>query len=362
MDSSVSIDTLLLTLVSEACPSRVALFERTVNSIRTRTPISLTVSLSTSSKTFAIRTYGSAGITLIASAGERSGALCFSKSSGGTISSYIFRYLCARNAYVHGSVLCSRLTFLLQIVVSMLCPVHATRYNNVLIRISFAAKSTTKCTPRFVWGVLQIGRNYAKHALEMGAETPSEPFWFFKPSTSYLRTTSARPVELPPGAEVHHEVELAAVIGKRARNVSAETAMTYVAGYMCAVDLTARNWQAKAKAKGHPWSRAKGCDTFLPLSEFIPAHELPPPNPDSGAIDMRLWLSVNGNVRQDGNTADMSFHLPQLIEHVSRYVTLEQWDILLTGTPDGVGALRCGDVVTAGFGDVTRMEFTCKQL
>jgi acylpyruvate hydrolase len=211
----------------------------------------------------------------------------------------------------------------------------------------------------------QIGRNYVDHAREMGAPIPSEPFWFFKPSTSYLRApgASATPsasavVHLPHGAEVHHEVELAAVIGARATRVRAAETMHHVAGYVCAVDLTARNWQADAKKKGQPWSRAKGCDTFLPVSEFVPVQTLPLPDPTMRA---RIWLRVNGQLRQDGNTDQMIFHLPDLVENITRHVTLEEWDLLLTGTPAGVGPLVHGDVVTAGIDNLVTLQFRCEQ-
>jgi acylpyruvate hydrolase len=204
----------------------------------------------------------------------------------------------------------------------------------------------------------------------MGAQPPAEPFWFFKPSSSYLRTPSARgagpharPDEhalarLPHGADVHHEVELAAVIGVRASRVRAADAMHYVAGYVCAVDLTARNWQADAKREGLPWSRAKGCDTFLPISSFLPVSALPHPDP---TLRARIWLRVNGELRQDGNTDQMLHSLPDLIEHVTRYVTLDEWDLLLTGTPAGVGPLVPGDLVTAGVDDLVTMQFSCTQ-
>jgi acylpyruvate hydrolase len=200
----------------------------------------------------------------------------------------------------------------------------------------------------------------------MGAPIPSEPFWFFKPSTSYLRAPGASATVtpggavalLPHGAEVHYEVELAAVIGSRATRVRAADAMRHIAGYVCAVDLTARNWQAVAKKQGQPWSRAKGCDTFLPVSKFIPVQALPLPDP---AMRARIWLRVNGQLRQDGNTDQMVFHLPDLVENVTRYVTLDEWDLLLTGTPAGVGRLVHGDVVTAGIDDIVTLQFRCEQ-
>lgn len=132
-----------------------------------------------------------------------------------------------------------------------------------------------------------VGRNYEKHAKEMGAQvdsTKGDPILFMKPTSSYIR--GDQPILLPQGAQIHHEVELGIVIGKRAKNVSVQQAPEFVAGYVCCIDVTARNWQAKAKEKGTPWTISKGCDTFLPMSDLIPAHKVPDPR------NLDLWLKV----------------------------------------------------------------------
>lgn len=132
------------------------------------------------------------------------------------------------------------------------------------------------------------------------------------------------------------------VIGKTAKNVSPEGAFDHVGGYCLGIDMTARKWQQEAKEKKLPWTAAKGFDTSLPHSRFIPLEEVPDPH------NLTLWLSVNGEERQRGNTGLMMFRIPQLISEVSRVHTLEPGDIILTGTPAGVGPVRRGDQIAAG--------------
>ncbi|PWN28325.1 hypothetical protein BDZ90DRAFT_278700 [Jaminaea rosea] len=188
--------------------------------------------------------------------------------------------------------------------------------------------------------IVAIGRNYAEHAKELNNAVPTEPFFFLKPTSSYVDNGGV--IEIPKGVVAHFEVELGAVIGRRAKDVRREEAMKYVAGYALGVDMTARNVQDKVKKAGLPWSTAKGFDSFTPISSFIPASSIPDPS------NVNLWLKTNGNTRQNGNTKDMIFGIPQLIEHVSSIMTLEEGDLLLTGTPSGVGQTQDGDVMEAG--------------
>lgn len=148
------------------------------------------------------------------------------------------------------------------------------------------------------------------------------------------------------------------MIKKPARDVPASRASEFIAGYICAIDVTARNWQNEDKDAGRPWSRAKGCDTFLPISKMVSADSIPI-DPATGAVDVGLFLSVNGETRQKGSTRDMIFPIPKLIEHITAHVTLDEWDLILTGTPEGVGEIKHGDVVKAGIDGLvdTRMEF-----
>ncbi|KAI9025907.1 hypothetical protein CLU79DRAFT_743684 [Phycomyces nitens] len=188
--------------------------------------------------------------------------------------------------------------------------------------------------------IVAIGRNFGEHAKELGNAVPKSPFFFLKPTSSYL--ANGGNVEIPTGCEVHHEVELAVVIGKKGRDFSASEAMSHVAGYALAIDMTARNLQNEAKKQGLPWSAAKGFDTFTPISEFIPKDSIP----DTSNVD--LWLKVNGEFAQQGNTKDMIFNIPTLLEYVGSIMKLEVGDVILTGTPQGVGPIKAGDVITAG--------------
>ena len=177
-----------------------------------------------------------------------------------------------------------------------------------------------------------IGRNYAAHAKEMGAEAPAEPMLFLKPPSALLDPSGT--VLCPPeSAKVEHEAELTVVIGKRAKNVPKDQALSYVFGYTCACDVTARDIQRKDVQ----FTRGKGFDTFCPLGPVVQT-EL-----DPSAV--RIQCRVNGQTRQDGNTKNMIFDVPTLVAYVSRMMTLEPGDVILTGTPEGVGPLTPGDAL-----------------
>ncbi|KAI8341788.1 hypothetical protein BC941DRAFT_414456 [Chlamydoabsidia padenii] len=188
--------------------------------------------------------------------------------------------------------------------------------------------------------IIAIGRNYSEHAKELGNAVPTSPFYFLKPTSSYLANGGT--IEIPNGCQVHHEIELAVVIGKTGRDIKKSNAMDYVAGYALAIDLTARNVQNEAKKKGMPWTIAKGFDTFTPISEFIPKESINNPS------DVNIWIKVNGAYRQNGNTKDMIFDVASLIEYVSSIMTLQEGDVMLTGTPKGVSEIVSGDIVTCG--------------
>ncbi|KAG0267436.1 hypothetical protein BG011_005721 [Mortierella polycephala] len=187
--------------------------------------------------------------------------------------------------------------------------------------------------------IVAIGRNYSEHAKELGNAVPKSPFFFFKPTSSYI--TNGESIEVPPGLkDVHHEVELAVVIGKDGRDISAEDAESYIAGYALALDMTARDLQDKAKKAGMPWSAAKGYDTFTPIGDFIPKDQIP----DYNNVD--LLLKVDGVTKQNGNTRDMVFKIPALISYVSSISKVQAGDVLLTGTPAGVGKVVPGETIT----------------
>lgn len=175
-----------------------------------------------------------------------------------------------------------------------------------------------------------------------------------KPSSSVIDDGEA--VQIPAfSRECHYEVELAVLIGKRARNVAAAEAMECVAGYGVAIDMTLRDVQNQLKAKGLPWETAKGFDTSCPLSTFVPAATVPDPHA------LSLKLRVNGDVRQDGSSADMIHRVPQIIAHVSGIFTLEPGDVILTGTPAGVGRVESGDTMEAEIAGVGRLSIAVRQ-
>ncbi|KAI9878255.1 MAG: hypothetical protein M1830_001434 [Pleopsidium flavum] len=192
--------------------------------------------------------------------------------------------------------------------------------------------------------VICIGRNYADHVKELNNVRPKQPFFFLKPPSSILPPNSG-PVLRPKGVNLHYEVELALIMGKQVRDLDAEDekgALDAIHGYAIGIDLTARNVQDEAKKKGLPWSIAKGFDTFLPLSNFIPKSRVPDPH------NVELYLSVNGEMRQNDSTALMLFRIPRQLSDISSVMGLERGDVVLTGTPKGVGEVKTGEVLRAG--------------
>ena len=199
--------------------------------------------------------------------------------------------------------------------------------------------------------IVCIGRNYAEHIKELGNQTPDKPVIFMKPANAIV--ASGGTVLIPPYSDdCHHEIELAVLIGKTTKGVSAETALDHVAGYAVALDLTLRDVQNIQKTKGLPWEIAKAFDTSCPLSAFVPANQVKNPQ------QLQLKLTVNGEVRQDGNTSDMMRTIAELIEAVSVYFTLEEGDILLTGTPSGVSRICSGDTLEASIEQVGKLRVT----
>lgn len=193
--------------------------------------------------------------------------------------------------------------------------------------------------------VVGVARNYPEHAKELGNPLPDEPMIFFKPATSVVGPGD--PIPLPPGAgRVDHEAELAVVIGRPCKGVSEEEAPRFVLGYTCANDVTARDWQ---KRDGQ-WTRAKGSDGFGPIGPWIET-ELDP-------SDLEVTGSVNGELRQKGRTSEMARGPAALISFVSRTITLLPGDVLLTGTPPGVGPLAPGDTVEIEVEGIGTLENT----
>lgn len=180
--------------------------------------------------------------------------------------------------------------------------------------------------------VVAIGMNYADHATELALEVPDEPLMFFKPPSAVIGPGAS--IVCPAISErVDHEGELVAVVGQRVRNASVEEASRVLLGYTCGNDVTARDLQAKESQ----WVRGKGFDTFCALGPWIET-DLDPGN-------LSVVTRVNGDVRQDGTTSQMIFDVATLVATASRVMTLEPGDVIMTGTPAGVGPIHPGDVV-----------------
>ncbi len=176
-----------------------------------------------------------------------------------------------------------------------------------------------------------VGRNYSAHAAELGHDVPQEPLIFMKPVSSLC--SAGAPILRPGGFErVDHEGELAIVIGKRARNVREEDAMRHILGYTCANDITVRDLQ-----KQGPWLRAKGMDSFLPIGPRIVT--------DLDPSSLNIAVRVNGDTKQVGNTSQFIFSIAKILAFITAEITLEEHDLVLTGTPAGVGNLAPGDSV-----------------
>ena len=180
--------------------------------------------------------------------------------------------------------------------------------------------------------IVAVGRNYRAHAAEMGKPVPEEPLLFLKATTSLLAPEFT--IRMPRESErVDYEAELAVIIGKTARRISKDDALSHVLGYACFNDVTARDIQQREVQ----FTRAKSFDTFAPLGPFIET--------EFDGRDVPVRCRVNGEVRQDGRTSDMVFDIPTLISYISACMTLLPGDVIATGTPAGVGKLAAGEVV-----------------
>lgn len=194
--------------------------------------------------------------------------------------------------------------------------------------------------------IICVGLNYAKHAKETNAAIPKEPILFFKSTTAVSGPDDD--IIIPKNSvKTDWEVELAVVIGKRASYVDGAEAMDFVAGYCLHNDISEREFQIE---RGGQWVKGKSCDTFAPLGPWLATKD-----EIENVNNLRLWLTVNGEKKQDGNTDDLIFNIPQLVSYISQFMTLLPGDIISTGTPHGVGLgmnppvfLKDGDVVELG--------------
>jgi 2-keto-4-pentenoate hydratase/2-oxohepta-3-ene-1,7-dioic acid hydratase in catechol pathway len=191
--------------------------------------------------------------------------------------------------------------------------------------------------------IVCVGRNYAAHAKELGNDVPKEPLIFLKPPSSIIRDGES--IRMPTvSKQVEYEGEIGVVVGKRLWKASIEVAREAVAGIVAANDVTARDLQ---KSDGQ-WTRAKGFDTFCTLGAIGPAPE--------DLSSLTVTTRLNGSVRQQGRATDMMFDIPAILSYISGIMTLEPGDLVLTGTPEGVGTLAPGDVVEVEIAGVSRVS------
>lgn len=187
-----------------------------------------------------------------------------------------------------------------------------------------------------------IGRNYAEHAREMGHDPDREPpFFFMKPADAILPAGADFPY--PPGTiDVHHEIELVVALRSGGREIAESDALAHVYGYAVGLDMTRRDLQGEAKKLGRPWEVGKGFDQSAPCAPLQPASRIG--HPSKG----RIWLKVNGEGKQEGDLADLIWSIPEMIAYLSRLFELKAGDLIMTGTPAGVGPVKRGDVLEGG--------------
>ncbi|HEV7873570.1 MAG TPA: fumarylacetoacetate hydrolase family protein [Enterovirga sp.] len=198
-------------------------------------------------------------------------------------------------------------------------------------------------TGRFpVHRIYCVGRNYAEHAREMGSDPTREPpFFFMKPADTVLPSGTDFPYPTKSN-DVHHEIELVAALKSGGTNISEADALGHVFGYGVGLDMTRRDLQGEAKKTGRPWDTGKGFDLSAPCSDLVRADKVG--HPSSG----RIWLKVNGETRQQGDLSELIWSLPEMIAYLSSLFTLRPGDLIMTGTPAGVAAVKRGDALEGG--------------
>jgi len=197
--------------------------------------------------------------------------------------------------------------------------------------------------------IICLIRSYKKHAEEMGSDPTDTPLFFLKPSSSVI--FSGDSIIIPQQSQcLHHEVEVGVVIGKRGKDIPTTSALDHILGYVIGLDITARDIQDEAKKHGWPWSIAKGFDTFAPLSDVVLKEKISTPN------DLDFFLEINSVLRQKGNTRFLLWPIERIISDISSLMTLEPGDLILTGTPEGVGELHKGDILRAVLSNVVELS------
>lgn len=200
-----------------------------------------------------------------------------------------------------------------------------------------------------------IGQNYAKHVVEMGSAPATNPIVFLKPPAAYLEDGGT--IKLPVYSNsVHHEIELVVVIGKEYSGGHIDDALDCVAGYAVGIDLTLRDIQKKAKEAGHPWAVAKGFAGSAPISKVVPIENI-----SSEQKHFNLELKINGEIRQKGSTKDMERSVETLIEYLANIFTLRAGDVIFTGTPEGVGEIKDGDIIEAELNNFVSLKISASR-
>jgi fumarylpyruvate hydrolase len=190
--------------------------------------------------------------------------------------------------------------------------------------------------------IICVGRNYAAHAREMGRDPDREPpFFFLKPADTVVDDGATVPYP-PETKNFHYEIELVVAIGKGGTDIPVEQALDHVFGYAVGIDLTRRDLQLQAREQGRPWDWGKGFDQSAPIAPIRPVSEVG--HLSSG----RIWLAVNGQVKQDSDIAKLIWPVPDIISIASRSMELKAGDLIMTGTPEGVGPVQRGEVMTGG--------------
>jgi len=203
----------------------------------------------------------------------------------------------------------------------------------------------------YIRKIVCVGRNYAEHAKELGNEVPEKPVVFLKPASAVIH--SGDEIKYPPFSdEMHHEVELVLLLGNKIKDTSLEDAENTIAGYGVGLDMTLRDVQSKLKSQGHPWTIAKCFDTSAVLSEFVLKDD------QNLTLDEEIFLTVNDEERQRDKLNKMIFKPAELVQYLSSLMTLDEGDLIFTGTPKGVGKVNQGDVIVAGIVGIA--ELTAK--
>ena len=200
--------------------------------------------------------------------------------------------------------------------------------------------------------IVCVGRNYFEHAKELNNPVPKIPLLFSKTTNSYLTENEGGKIQTPYNCKnLHYEVELGVVIGKKATKINKNNAFEYVGGYAIALDMTARDIQNELKKKGEPWFIAKSFDTSCPIGKFVDKKQIEEPQ------NIEIYCKINNEYRQKGSTKEMIFDIPTLLEYITKYATLEEGDLVLTGTPAGVGQCNSGDKIEIGITNITSSNF-----